>query len=593
MPKEKRLSSKYKKPKNQDPEFAQKIQITALPTHKNILSLLNSFSNSNPEAKNSKMVYSYTPAYYSTLHDSITSLCKTILPFSFKKRRLPAADHKLSKLQSENLKWQQDSFHQMLNLIGLHREGILAETEVAAFRSHLLETLIVSRPEQEQPVILRDKLLFLQELLYAKCISADEYHSSKRPLLQQLAVQGVEIEARDVIVGALPPKDPRENGEEEWSVIDLKDEQCLLSKENSNSKNKSKQSSAMKQIKGAASVFGFASPYKPGKIREERSIFDMEETAFPSSTSSKHEFGNFGENPLRNSHSRGKESETRSILMPESLPQEPLKDSSGTKKAKGKPFRTLFQRGQREGRGDGGGGGHGNNCEETAMKSARKQWGFDGFMKWNKEDSEDETAPLPLNERSDSEAYSRPSHLVVSPLGEGPDTKRIKRKLHKDGSPSDFFIDKVLGDKIKKELSRIQTELCTTNPNLKFSNDQLEAISTKLPVDRAELKNFFPKSWCDRYGDVVLDVVKKEFKDHVGEMENLRNAAREKQSSNSMRWTTFNDDDENCHPNLFATNQDYSSFPKSNATLYDGNRLRYEQDQNPFWSPGHGSSILG
>lgn len=109
------------------------------------------------------MVYSYyTPTYYSTLHDSLTSLCKTILPFSFKKRPLPAAEHKLSKLQSGNLKWQQDSFHQVLNLMGLHKEGIVAESEVSAFRTHLLDTLIASPPEQEHPVILRDKLLFLQ-----------------------------------------------------------------------------------------------------------------------------------------------------------------------------------------------------------------------------------------------------------------------------------------------------------------------------------------------------------------------------------------------------------------------------------------------
>ena len=107
-------------------------------------------------------MYSYTPTYYSTLHDSITSLCKTILPFSFKKRRLPAAEQKLSKLQSDNLKWQQDSFHQILKLMGLCKEGILAEHEVSSFRSHLLETLIASPADQEQPVILRDKLLFLQ-----------------------------------------------------------------------------------------------------------------------------------------------------------------------------------------------------------------------------------------------------------------------------------------------------------------------------------------------------------------------------------------------------------------------------------------------
>ncbi|BFG40232.1 hypothetical protein CerSpe_265060 [Prunus speciosa] len=538
------------------------------------------------------MVYSYAPTYYSTLHDSVTNLCKTILPFSFKKRRLPAAEHKLSKLQSDNLKWQQDSFHQMLNLMGLHKEGILAETEVSAFRSHLLDTLIASPTEREQPAILRDKLLFLQELLYAKCISEDEYHSSKRPLLQRLAVQGAEIEARDVIVAGLPPKDPKENtDQEQWSVIDLKDEKRLLNKDKdkSNSKNKSKHGSAMKQIKGAASVLGFVSPYKQGKNREERSIFDLPESSkVSSSSSSKHELGY-----------HYKENEARSILMPESLPQEPVKESGSSDRTRRKPFKNLFQREQREGHGVGGGGGdQGHENEQTPSKSAKKQWGFDGFKKWKRSDTEDETTPLPLNERSDSEVHLK---LVSSPMGEGPDTKLIKRKLLSDGSPSDFFIDKVLGEKIKKELSRIQTELCTSNPNLKFSNDQIEAISTKLPVDKADLKKFFPKSWCDRYGDVVLDVVKKEFKDHVGEMESLRNAAREKHGMSSARWTTFQDDEENCHPNLFAPgdhSHNTSKFHETNPfcddhTPTDGRKLRskpaFSQDhQNPFWIPGHG-----
>lgn len=109
------------------------------------------------------MGYSYTPTYYSSLHDSITTLCKTLLPFGgSKRRRLPDSGDRLSRLQSENLKWQQDSFHQMLNLMGLHREGILAQSEVSAFSAHLLETLVASPPQQEHPLILRDKLLFLQ-----------------------------------------------------------------------------------------------------------------------------------------------------------------------------------------------------------------------------------------------------------------------------------------------------------------------------------------------------------------------------------------------------------------------------------------------
>lgn len=111
------------------------------------------------------MVYTYTPTYYTSLQESITSICKTILPFSFKKRRHPAiaaAEQRLSKQQSDNLKWQQDSFHQILNLMELCKEGIVPAYEVSTFRTNLLETLIVSLPDHEPPLILRDKLIFLQ-----------------------------------------------------------------------------------------------------------------------------------------------------------------------------------------------------------------------------------------------------------------------------------------------------------------------------------------------------------------------------------------------------------------------------------------------
>lgn len=442
------------------------------------------------------MVYAYTPAYYSSLHDSITSLCKTILPFSFKKRRLIAAEQRLSKQQSDNLKWQQDSFHQIFNLMGLQKEGIVLESEVSVFRTRLLETLIASPPDQEQIVILRDKLVFLQELLYAKCISEDEYHSSKRPLLQRLAVQGAEIDAKDVIIGKL-----KETSNEEWSEIDLNDENSLLKKESlHNVTNKSKPISIFKQIKSA--------------VKNQN-------------PTTKNELGASKENPFWDFHLKEKESEKASTLMMESLPDD---------------VKT---------RGD--------------DKVKKKQWGFDGFRKWKRSNLESETAPLPLNgERSDSEAHLGSCRLVYSPMGESPDTKQIKRKLHSDGSSSDFFIDKVLGQKIKKELSQIQTELGTKNPNLQFTSDQIEAISTRLPVDKSDLKKFFPKSWCDRYGEVVLDVVRKEFKEHVGEIENLRNVARDRHVKNSSGWETFEEDDENYHPNLF-TNQDRHFRPNNKS----------------------------
>lgn len=111
------------------------------------------------------MVYTYTPTYYTSLQESISSICKNVLPFSFKKRRLPAiaeAEQRLSKQQSDNLKWQQDSFHRMLNLTGLYDEGIASGNEVSAFRTHLLETLIASPLDHEPALVLRDKLIFLK-----------------------------------------------------------------------------------------------------------------------------------------------------------------------------------------------------------------------------------------------------------------------------------------------------------------------------------------------------------------------------------------------------------------------------------------------
>ncbi|MED6209462.1 hypothetical protein PIB30_054882 [Stylosanthes scabra] len=156
--------------------------------------------------------------------------------------------------------------------MALHSEGILSHSEVTTYRTHLLDTLIASPPQQEHPLILRDDLLFLQELPYAKCISEEEYHSSKRPLLQRLVVQGAHIEARDVIVAKSKDKEDHKemNSDEEWSVIDLKnnkDKDSIVS-----SKNKS----TRKHIKGAAAlVFGFGSSHKHGKNGMEKSIFEL------------------------------------------------------------------------------------------------------------------------------------------------------------------------------------------------------------------------------------------------------------------------------------------------------------------------------
>ncbi|GAB4832741.1 hypothetical protein Ancab_006758 [Ancistrocladus abbreviatus] len=252
-------------------------------------------------------------------------------------------------------------------------------------------------------------------------------------------------------------------------------------------------------------------------------------------------------------------------------------------KVKKKKFLCLFHKEEK--------GGHGdvNRLEEGDSRSAGKPWGFDGSKKRKTGSNVKDETGLPIRMKSEGEDYCMGTTSLVH---EGPDTKQIKRKLHADGSASDFFIDKVLGDKIKKELSRIQSELSSKNPNLEFSNDQIDAISKKLPVDKVDLKKFFPKSWCDQYGDVVLGVVKKEFKEHVGEM-NTRAAATEKHAI-STTWAKF-EEDENCHPNLFQQEKCFSNNPfleyqnKSKMRNDSG----FVHDQNPFWIPGHRSPMLG
>lgn len=227
----------------------------------------------------------------------------------------------------------------------------------------------------------------------------------------RLAVQGGEIEGRDVIIAG--SKDTKQDSEEEWSEIDLKDEQCLVNKENSNSKKTSKQ--ARKQVvKGATSVFGFGSSYKPSKNSTERSIFNSPSLHKHSAQSKMSSPSIYAQSELRHSKENN-----------------PFWD--GPEKMKRKPFRALFHRDKNKKEGNGGGDGL-----EAAEKSANKQWGFDGLRKWKKSDADDDTVPLSLNERSDSVAYL-PSYQLSStiPYGE----LSMKNKLHSGLSPSDFSMD--------------------------------------------------------------------------------------------------------------------------------------------------------
>ncbi|KAJ3678407.1 hypothetical protein LUZ60_002210 [Juncus effusus] len=396
------------------------------------------------------MEYTYRPTYYSSIQHSLTSLYKSV--FKSSKRRLLTEE----KAHAETLKRQQEQFHKILHLTALCKEGIVSETEVSDFRVKLLESVSASPANQEAPCVIRDKLLFLQELLHSKCISEEEYHSFKRPLLQRLAIQGEKINSKDIIFGSQEISEATQKAtqkttqvdEEEWSVIDLQDP----IKEN-NSVEKPKHKNPLKQL---------IKPYHKSSKNKEKS-----------------------ENISSNS-----------------------KNETAAQSEKGK-------RRDREG-------------------SERKGWGLEGFKKWKKGGGFEEDSEKPCLDRLDR------SDLETDPV-----------------------TDKVLGDSIKEELSRIKTELSAMNPKLNFSDEQVEAISTKLPTDKSDLKNYFPKKWCEMHGDNVLQVVKKEFKEHVSEIENARNnpdinignSHDYDYNGSNKDWVNFDDDSENFHPNIFSMGQ--------------------------------------
>lgn len=241
--------------------------------------------------------------------------------------------------------------------------------------------------------------------MYAKCISEEEYHASKRPLLQRLALQGAEIEARDVIVGA-----QKQTSNDGWSEIDLKDEKWLGNQE-------CKSNSKVKRTRGAPSVFGLVSSDKNGKVKE-------------------NDANNRSYNTANHSEINGGSDGFKSILMEESFPSAAsVMDEKKSGGGKGRKQREQ----------EGGGGGSGLNQAEgrEKLRPGKRAWVFDGFKKWRRNDSKDEVAAFSssVDERPDEEGYG--GKLVRNPVGEGPDTRQIKRKLHPNGAPTDFFVDKV------------------------------------------------------------------------------------------------------------------------------------------------------
>uniref|UniRef100_A0A0D9XGM8 Uncharacterized protein n=1 Tax=Leersia perrieri TaxID=77586 RepID=A0A0D9XGM8_9ORYZ len=499
------------------------------------------------------MGYTYTPTYYSGLQDTIATLCKSILPFgSFRSGRRLTADQAAARRHADAIKWQQESFHRILHLSALHREGIVPASDVDAFRADMLAALAAAPlppAHPDPPAILRDKLLFLQELLYAKCISAAEYNSTKRPLAERLAAFGVVVECPDADVGddgGVAAATSSSSAVEEWSEIDLRDPPPTAPASDKPSKHKA-----------------FVPPWKSRGKKEQHDANRAPLAQVDQNSSSK----------------------SASVLMAESLPSESIPSAKAEKVGKRRHLTAMFHSENKEPAA--AAAMEGVAEEKDAVKGKKKSsWGFDGLKKWKKAAGSDEAAAG--GERPECAAPPRSSYsecrLEASPAI-GKDAKRAKKKLHMttgdDDSASDLANDKVLVENTKKELSRIQAELSSTNRNLNFSDQQIEAISTRLPVDKSDLKTFFPKAWCDEHGDNVINAAKKEFKEHVEEMEKQRDI------TGADGWVAFGDNhDENFNPRAFS--QPQGSVKGNVHDSLSGSQHftnPFYDEKNPFLNP--------
>ncbi|XBH72154.1 hypothetical protein VPH35_099518 [Triticum aestivum] len=521
------------------------------------------------------MGYTYTPTYYSGLQETIASVCKSI--FSRPGKRL-TADQATARRHADALKWQQDSFHRILHLSALHREGIVPAADVHAFRASLLAAL--SAPPQgpaDHPPILRDKLLFLQELLRAKCVSPAEYNAAKRPLVQRLAALGVVVDCPDADdAGGVPAT---RSSAEEWSEIDLQDPPPPPS---TGDKPKHK---------------AFISPWK-SRGKKEQDV------------------------PPRPPLAQVDQNNHASVLMAEISPSEAT-PAGKADKGKRRHLTAMFH---------GSGGGENKEpaaaVEESADEKGRKKssWGFNGLKKWKKSGAGgNEDAPAGGDSAPPRSSYSE-CRLEASPA---PDAKRAKKKLHAaaaaaagDVSASDLANDKVLVEETKKELSRIQAELLSTNRNLNFSDQQIEAISTKLPLDKSDLNTFFPKyiktlrqaflipqqpsnhspfqikhffavlirgtgfcrAWCEQNGDGVIDAAQKEFKGHVEEMEKQR--GEEDIAGSGEGWAAAFDED-NFNPRAFSDAKGKKVQESLDSEHFTNPFYDDKKNSNPFWSQSY------
>ncbi|KAL3675321.1 hypothetical protein R1sor_025269 [Riccia sorocarpa] len=557
-----------------------------------------------------------------TIQESAASMLKNMTPLlqkcrsmSFKKMLMPIVVEDRNSQQSQLIKWQQEMFHRILNLMCLVEEGLTEPSELDDFRVGLLRTLTTEHPNGEWADFTRDKLLFLQDLYQSKCISAEEYHTAKKPILMRLAEQGAELDSQDFRFNS---RELTRNGdstrleerptEEASTALEPEPSTEIPSSSESAKKTPIKQViDAVARLKssgsGGKNVPGSATseekprvPHAMDFVRHdprdcptrEAPIYvkktdngadydpsagstrdllpelsnsvpqEAEVTRSPASAPSSPSIASFLSPPSVSSTSLADQS--KSLLKPpRKLTFTPTKSP-----LEGKTEKTLSRRisgmlGRWQGWQIGGevekpqGADQEEDSDDDEAEAEKEKVPKKASV-WSKFDLLKTVSKKPQNEDEDDDFGKEISDK--DPLlkaidnygaeniregyihGPGPNMKKLKKKVAVRSSPANFFIDNVLGDNIKTELARIRSEMARSNPvEQAFTNDQIEAIATRLPVDKTELMRFFPKSWCDRYGDVVLDVVHREFNSHVSEMEGLRKAAKEKKASPGVQPT--------------------------------------------------------
>ncbi|KAI5084476.1 hypothetical protein GOP47_0000645 [Adiantum capillus-veneris] len=518
---------------------------------------------------------------------------------------------------SDNLKWQQDMFHRLLHLLYLSKEGLASEQQLASSKSQVLTFLESMHPDGEWPEFTRDKLLFLQDLLFASCISENEYHASKKPLILRLADQGAILDAEDFIFDSSTANDAKmvkskgivrtssTRRAKARSVADLDISRTPTGKTESDATIKPASPSPLKQVMGAvrrfnrtASGSGKASdgfmrldkestppkvPHALDFLRPEhcpvreppspQQAFQQRTTESPASLNNQdvilpamgvassgdeHRDGDvcnwfmsppsspkcnltpdvadplLGQSSLMHSSKfpgGGTPSRLRTVLtglMSKKIMQSDVEKSS----------KALVSQASKA---------HNTDGEEERSSPVVKgsKWGLDILRIPRKLQFEQEENVACIQKKTSCEAGNgisdRQIQTVESGGFESPFTKKHVKKVHPKGASSDFIIDKVLGENIKNELSRIRVEMNKGQTGQTFSNEQIDAIATKLPMDKADLKKFFPQTWCETYGDIVLNVVQKEFKEHVEEMQKI-GKGRDKQHALASSPSIHNDE---------------------------------------------------